>query len=55
MLIASISQPGNGFLESLSQDNVHVFTSPMKEINAGGFIDSEGNQHDVDIIICATG
>src|ERR1700761_5163820 len=47
--------PGNGFLESLNQDNVHVFTSPMQEINAQGFVDSEGQQHDVDVIICATG
>ncbi|EXJ55336.1 hypothetical protein A1O7_08263 [Cladophialophora yegresii CBS 114405] len=47
--------PGNGFLESLNQDNVCVFTSPMKEINAEGFVDSEGQQHDVDVIICATG
>ncbi|ETI20877.1 hypothetical protein G647_07220 [Cladophialophora carrionii CBS 160.54] len=47
--------PGNGFLESLNQDNVRVFTSPMKEINAEGFVDNEGQQHDVDVIICATG
>ncbi|EXJ74840.1 uncharacterized protein A1O5_01536 [Cladophialophora psammophila CBS 110553] len=47
--------PGNGFLEALNQDNVRVFISPMKEINANGFVDSEGQQHDVDIIICATG
>ncbi|KIW27920.1 uncharacterized protein PV07_07615 [Cladophialophora immunda] len=47
--------PENGFLESLIQDNVKVFTSPMQEINATGFVDSEGEQYDVDIIICATG
>ncbi|KIX97341.1 uncharacterized protein Z520_06793 [Fonsecaea multimorphosa CBS 102226] len=47
--------PGNGFLEALIQDNVKVFTSPMQEINATGFVDSKGKQYDVDIIICATG
>ncbi|OQV00988.1 hypothetical protein CLAIMM_06414 [Cladophialophora immunda] len=36
--------PENGFLESLIQDNVKVFTSPMQEINATGFVDSEGEQ-----------
>jgi hypothetical protein len=48
-------QPGNGFLEALSQDNVKVFTKQMKQITPGGFIDSDGNEHEVDVIICATG
>lgn len=27
----------------------------MKQVTPAGFIDSEGNEHEVDIIICATG
>ncbi|KAK5059907.1 hypothetical protein LTR84_009790 [Exophiala bonariae] len=48
-------QPGNGFLEALSQDNVKVFTKQMKWITPAGFIDSDGDEHEVDVIICATG
>ncbi|KAK5275853.1 hypothetical protein LTR40_012392, partial [Exophiala xenobiotica] len=47
--------PGNGFLEALSRDNVHVFTDTMSEITPTGFIDAEGNEYEVDVIICATG
>ncbi|RVX67654.1 hypothetical protein B0A52_08183 [Exophiala mesophila] len=47
--------PGNGFLEALSQDNVKVFTKQMQRITPRGFVDSEGNEHEVDVIICATG
>ncbi|OGM39642.1 hypothetical protein ABOM_011452 [Aspergillus bombycis] len=47
--------PGNGFLESLTRENVHVFTQMMKKITPEGFIDHEGKEHKVDIIICATG
>ena len=48
--------PGNGFLEALTRDNVQVYTNGMmKEITPKGFIDAEGNEVEVDIIICATG
>ncbi|KAF9889079.1 hypothetical protein FE257_008056 [Aspergillus nanangensis] len=47
--------PGNGFLESLTLPNVHVFTEVPQRITAGGFVDHEGKEHEVDIIICATG
>ncbi|KAJ5577120.1 hypothetical protein N7535_004046 [Penicillium sp. DV-2018c] len=47
--------PGMGFLEALNQDNVTVFTQLMKSITPTGFIDHEGQEHEVDIIICATG
>lgn len=47
--------PGNGFLEALNGDNVHVYTSVMREITPKGFIDADGNEVEVDIIICATG
>ncbi|OQV06871.1 hypothetical protein CLAIMM_11386 [Cladophialophora immunda] len=47
--------PGNGFLEALAQDHVQVFLEQMREITPKGFIDSEGIEHEVDVIICATG
>lgn len=47
--------PGNGFLEALNRDNVHTFTREMKQITDKGFVDAEGEEHEVDIIICATG
>lgn len=48
--------PGNGFLEALNRDNVHVFTNGvMREVTPKGFIDADGNEVEVDIIICATG
>lgn len=54
-LAANGIQPGSGFLEALTQDNVKAFTRPMQKITPTGFVDDEGIQHDVDIIICATG
>ena len=48
--------PGNGFLEALNRDNVHVFTNGvMREVTPKGFIDADGNEVEVDIIVCATG
>ncbi|KIW87177.1 uncharacterized protein Z519_12288 [Cladophialophora bantiana CBS 173.52] len=47
--------PGNGFLESLTLPNVKVFTQETKKITEKGFLDEEGNEHEVDVIICATG
>ncbi|OAL38299.1 hypothetical protein AYO20_02358 [Fonsecaea nubica] len=47
--------PGNGFLEALNQENVTVFTHFMKAITPTGFIDNSGHEHQVDVIICATG
>lgn len=32
-----------------------VFTDPIGKITPTGFTDHEGNAHDVDVIICATG
>ncbi|KAG0652128.1 sterigmatocystin biosynthesis monooxygenase stcW [Hyphodiscus hymeniophilus] len=47
--------PGNGFLEALTLPNVTTFTQEMQRITPRGFIDHEGKEHEVDIIICATG
>jgi len=47
--------PGNGFLEALVRENVKCFTKSMKKITEKGFVDSDGVEHEVDVIICATG
>ncbi|EXJ89881.1 hypothetical protein A1O3_02948 [Capronia epimyces CBS 606.96] len=47
--------PGTGYLDALVADNVTTFTEEVREITPTGFIDSNGEKHDVDVIICATG
>ncbi|KAJ7796872.1 FAD/NAD-P-binding domain-containing protein [Mycena olivaceomarginata] len=47
--------PGNGYLEALLEPNVQVYTEMFQRITEKGFIDAEGNEVEVDIIICATG
>ncbi|KAH8810649.1 FAD/NAD-P-binding domain-containing protein [Xylogone sp. PMI_703] len=47
--------PGNGFLEALTLPNVTTFAKEMRRITPKGFIDDEGQEHEVDVIICATG
>lgn len=46
--------PGNGYLEALLEPNVTVFTKMFQRITPKGFIDDEGNEHEVDAIVCAT-
>ncbi|KAL6248698.1 hypothetical protein RBB50_004953 [Rhinocladiella similis] len=47
--------PGNGFLEALALPHVTTFNKEMQRITAKGFIDQDGREHEVDVIICATG
>ncbi|OAP58404.1 hypothetical protein AYL99_07494 [Fonsecaea erecta] len=47
--------PGNGFLEALVSPNVTTFTKALEKITEQGFLDPEGNEHEVDVIILATG
>ncbi|KAJ4204164.1 hypothetical protein NW759_015001 [Fusarium solani] len=47
--------PGNGFLEALVQDKTQVYTNKIREITTTGFISADGQHHEVDLIICATG
>lgn len=46
---------GLGFLEALATDKVTVYFERLKEITEDGFIDQDGQKHEVDVIICATG
>lgn len=47
--------PAPGYLEALVAPNATIFTDPIGSITETGFVDHEGNTHDVDAIICATG
>jgi hypothetical protein len=47
--------PAPGYLEALVADNTTIFTDPIGSITETGFIDHEGKEHEVDVIICATG
>jgi cation diffusion facilitator CzcD-associated flavoprotein CzcO len=47
--------PGEGYLESLQEDNISVVFSEVMSITPDGLIDADGNSHKVDAIICATG
>jgi cation diffusion facilitator CzcD-associated flavoprotein CzcO len=33
----------------------HVFTKEIQRVTPKGFIDDKGEEHEVDVIICATG
>jgi len=47
--------PGNGYLEALTGPKTTPYTSQLQQITEQGFIDPDGNEHEVDVIICATG
>jgi len=47
--------PGNGYLEALCEDNVEVVSGSILEITANGIRTADGVEHEVDVIVCATG
>lgn len=47
--------PGNGYLEALIGEKITVFTKNIAGITFIGFLIANGTEHEVDIIICATG
>lgn len=47
--------PGNGYLEALTGEKTTAYTEQLQRITERGFIDPEGTEHEVDVIICATG
>ncbi|KAI1613510.1 FAD/NAD-P-binding domain-containing protein [Exophiala viscosa] len=47
--------PGPGFLEALTMPHVTTFTQDLQQITPKGFLDHQGVEHEVDVIICATG
>ncbi|KAF9889081.1 hypothetical protein FE257_008058 [Aspergillus nanangensis] len=47
--------PGNGFLEALTLPHVHTFLNQIDRITETGFVSGDGEDIEVDVIICATG
>lgn len=47
--------PGNGYLEALVGEKTTTFTENIGGITPKGFLDAQGNEYEVDVIICATG
>ncbi|EXJ67978.1 uncharacterized protein A1O5_08592 [Cladophialophora psammophila CBS 110553] len=47
--------PGDGYLEALQKPNVNAIFNSATAITADGVVDSDGAEHKVDAIICATG
>lgn len=47
--------PGNGYLEALCEDNVTVVSQSIQEITPKGIRTADGEEHEFDIIVCATG
>jgi cation diffusion facilitator CzcD-associated flavoprotein CzcO len=53
--LRSIATPGNGYLEALVGPKTTAYTEQIQRITKNGFIDPDGVEHHVDVIICATG
>ncbi len=45
----------NNYYPALTRDNVNVIATGVKEVRANSIIDSNGQEHQVDAIICGTG
>ncbi|KAF2659355.1 FAD/NAD(P)-binding domain-containing protein [Lophiostoma macrostomum CBS 122681] len=47
--------PGPGYLEALTQPNVSFITSPITRISSSAIHTSDGQAHEIDTLVCATG
>lgn len=47
--------PDTGYLQAVTKSNVRVVRAGVKSFNADGCLDDLGEQHPVDVIVCATG
>lgn len=47
--------PGPGYLEALVQDNVAFITSPITHISETAIHTADGQAHEIDALVCATG
>ena len=45
----------NHWYKMLRRENVDLIDTPIKEIEAGGVVTSDGARHEVDVIVYATG
>ncbi|KAM6536122.1 hypothetical protein FALCPG4_005640 [Fusarium falciforme] len=47
--------PGNEYMEAFTKGNVQLVKSSVTGFTKNGLLDDQGNEHKVDVIICATG
>jgi 4-hydroxyacetophenone monooxygenase len=47
--------PEYSFVDAIQRDNVTLVRSGIDKVNAGGVLGADGTQHDVDVIVYATG
>ena len=47
--------PGPGYLESLTKPNVTFITSPITRISESAIHTADGNAHEINALVCATG
>ena len=47
--------PGNGYLQALTASKTTAYTEQLRAITENGFLDEQGTEVPVDVIICATG
>ena len=47
--------PGPGYLEALVEDNVNFITDKIVKVTEKGIITADGQEREVDAIVCATG
>ncbi|KAJ9644328.1 hypothetical protein H2204_001680 [Knufia peltigerae] len=47
--------PGSGYLQSLTKENVQPVHRSVVRLTETGVVDEDGTEHEVDVVICATG
>lgn len=47
--------PGSGYLTSLTKDNVETIHESVVRLTETGVVDESGREHQVDVVVCATG
>ncbi|WP_407688354.1 flavin-containing monooxygenase [Mycobacterium sp. HUMS_1102779] len=50
-------RPGfhNGYLATFNRDNVRLVTEPISKVTAGAVVTTDGESHDIDVLVLATG
>ncbi|PSR83016.1 hypothetical protein BD289DRAFT_293034 [Coniella lustricola] len=49
------ASPGPGYLEAFTRDNVDLVTQPIERVTSSGIRTTDGNEFELDAIVCATG
>ncbi|MFB7722524.1 flavin-containing monooxygenase [Nocardia sp. NPDC056100] len=45
----------NRYLSAFTRDHVELVTDPIEKITAGAVVTAEGVEHEIDVLVCATG